>query len=106
MYVLCSRLSLISSLRYLYPGRYRHRKHSWGVWRQWLYWQVFRLSSAAMVCRLLTHKAVYIVGRIILGFGLAAYLITSQVMIQEVAHPRSRARAAQAWVSLASSLSM
>jgi len=46
--------------------------------------------------------AVFIVGRIILGFGLAAYLITSQVMIQEVAHPRSRGKAAQAWVSVRS----
>lgn len=41
---------------------------------------------------------VFLVGRVILGLGLAAYLITSQVMIQEVPHPRSRGVVAQSWV--------
>lgn len=44
--------------------------------------------------------AVFIVGRAVLGLGLAAYLLTSQVMIQEVPHPRSRSFVAQSWVSL------
>lgn len=42
---------------------------------------------------------VFIIGRIFLGFGLAAYLLTSQVMIQEIPHPRSRGFVAQSWNS-------
>ncbi|KAI9632414.1 general substrate transporter [Dioszegia hungarica] len=43
--------------------------------------------------------AVFLVGRAVLGLGLAAYLMTSQVMIQEIPHPRSRSIVAQSWNS-------
>jgi hypothetical protein len=43
--------------------------------------------------------AVFITGRVIIGFGLASFLMTSLVVVQEITHPRSRSTVAQSWVS-------
>lgn len=43
--------------------------------------------------------AVFVVGRFIIGFGLASFLMTSLVVVQEIPHPRSRQRIASSWNS-------
>lgn len=43
--------------------------------------------------------AVFVVGRFIIGFGLAAFLMTSLAVVQEITHPRSRQRVASSWNS-------
>ncbi|KAL1405941.1 hypothetical protein Q8F55_007623 [Vanrija albida] len=42
---------------------------------------------------------IFIVGRFIQGFGLASFLMTSLVIVQEIPHPRSRAQVAASWDS-------
>lgn len=42
---------------------------------------------------------IFIAGRIIIGFGLASFLMTSLVLVQEVTHPRTRETVAQSWNS-------
>lgn len=43
--------------------------------------------------------ALFIVGRVIIGFGLAAFLMTSLIVVQEITHPRHRSTQAHAWNS-------
>ena len=43
--------------------------------------------------------AIFCAGRAVNGFGLASFLMTSLVMVQEIPHPRSRNNVSQAWVS-------
>lgn len=43
--------------------------------------------------------ALFITSRLVIGFGLASYLMTSMVTIQEITHPRTRATMAASWVS-------
>ncbi|KAJ9112677.1 hypothetical protein QFC22_006179 [Naganishia vaughanmartiniae] len=43
--------------------------------------------------------AMFITGRVIIGFGLAAFLMTSMITVQEISHPRSRTFVAQSWNS-------
>ncbi|KAJ9107164.1 hypothetical protein QFC19_002824 [Naganishia cerealis] len=43
--------------------------------------------------------ALFITGRVIIGFGLAAFLMTSMITVQEISHPRSRTFVAQSWNS-------
>lgn len=47
------------------------------------------------------HKsyAVFVVGRFIIGFGLASFLMTSLTMVQEITHPRTRGIVAGSWNS-------
>jgi SP family sugar:H+ symporter-like MFS transporter len=42
---------------------------------------------------------VFVTGRVIIGFGLAAFLMTSMITVQEITHPRSRGVVAQSWNS-------
>jgi MFS family permease len=42
---------------------------------------------------------VFVTGRVVIGFGLAAFLMTSMITVQEIAHPRSRGFVAQSWNS-------
>jgi len=42
---------------------------------------------------------VFVIGRFIIGFGLASFLMTSLVVVQEIPHPRSRSIIAQSWNS-------
>lgn len=35
-----------------------------------------------------------------MGFGLASFLMTSLIVVQEIPHPRSRSFVAQSWVCL------
>lgn len=39
----------------------------------------------------------FVVGRFFIGFGLASFLMTSLVVVQEITHPRSRSIVAQSW---------
>lgn len=41
----------------------------------------------------------FIVGRLIIGLGLASFLMTSLVVVQEITHPHSRESVAQSWDS-------
>ena len=41
----------------------------------------------------------FIAGRLIIGLGLASFLMTSLVMVQEIPHPRSRSTIAHSWNS-------
>ena len=43
-------------------------------------------------------KAVFVTGRAIIGLGLASFLMTSLIVVQEIPHPRSRATVAASWV--------
>ena len=43
--------------------------------------------------------SVFIVGRIIIGFGLASFLMTSLAILQEITHPRSRSLVVASWDS-------
>lgn len=43
--------------------------------------------------------ALFIVGRLIMGLGLASFLMTSLVVVQEITHPHSRSAVAQSWDS-------
>ncbi|WVO17757.1 hypothetical protein L204_105455 [Cryptococcus depauperatus] len=43
--------------------------------------------------------ALFCTGRAIIGLGLASYLMTSIIVIQEISHPRSRAQIAASWSS-------
>jgi MFS transporter, SP family, sugar:H+ symporter len=48
---------------------------------------------------LTTLYPVFITGRVIIGLGLASFLMTSLIVVQEITHPRSRGAVAQSWVS-------
>ncbi len=48
----------------------------------------------------LTTQQVFITGRTIIGLGLASFLMTSLIVVQEIPHPRSRSFVAQSWVRL------
>lgn len=43
--------------------------------------------------------AIFCAGRTIIGFGLASFLLTSLIVVQEIPHPRSRATIAASWNS-------
>ncbi|RXK37335.1 sugar transporter [Tremella mesenterica] len=43
--------------------------------------------------------AIFICGRVIIGFGLASFLMTSLVVVQEITHPRTRSIIAHSWNS-------
>lgn len=43
--------------------------------------------------------AIFVVGRFIMGFGLASFLMTSLAMVQEITHPRTRGIVAGSWNS-------
>ncbi|ORX37419.1 general substrate transporter [Kockovaella imperatae] len=43
--------------------------------------------------------AAFICGRVVIGFGLASFLLTSLAVVQEIPHPRSRSVIAQSWDS-------
>ncbi|WVO17095.1 hypothetical protein L204_104782 [Cryptococcus depauperatus] len=43
--------------------------------------------------------ALFITSRVIVGFGLASFLMTSLIVVQEITHPRSRAQIAASWNS-------
>lgn len=43
--------------------------------------------------------ALFITGRVIIGLGLASFLMTSLIVVQEITHPRSRGAVAQSWNS-------
>ncbi|KAI0801952.1 general substrate transporter [Irpex lacteus] len=43
--------------------------------------------------------AIFCAGRAIIGFGLASFLMTSLIVVQEITHPRSRATIAASWDS-------
>ncbi|ORY30799.1 putative hexose transport-related protein [Naematelia encephala] len=43
--------------------------------------------------------ALFITGRAIIGFGLASFLMTSLIVVQEITHPRSRSVVAHSWDS-------
>ncbi|ODN77408.1 hypothetical protein L202_04588 [Cryptococcus amylolentus CBS 6039] len=43
--------------------------------------------------------ALFIAGRCIIGLGLASFLLTSLIVVQEITHPRSRATIAASWDS-------
>ncbi|KAL7411188.1 putative hexose transport-related protein [Mrakia frigida] len=43
--------------------------------------------------------ALFLTSRFIIGFGLASFLMTSLVVVQEITHPRSRAAIAASWDS-------
>lgn len=42
-------------------------------------------------------RSVFITGRVIIGFGLASFLMTSLIVVQEITHPRTRSLHAHAW---------
>lgn len=42
---------------------------------------------------------VFCTGRAIIGLGLASFLMTSLIVVQEIAHPRNRETVAASWVS-------
>ncbi|WWC68331.1 uncharacterized protein I206_102256 [Kwoniella pini CBS 10737] len=43
--------------------------------------------------------ALFCVGRVIIGFGLTSFLMTSLIVVQEISHPRSRSTVAHSWNS-------
>ncbi|WWD18249.1 hypothetical protein CI109_102699 [Kwoniella shandongensis] len=43
--------------------------------------------------------ALFVAGRCIIGFGLASFLMTSLIVVQEITHPRSRSVVAHSWNS-------
>jgi MFS family permease len=42
--------------------------------------------------------ALFVAGRVIIGFGMASFLMTSLIVVQEITHPRTRATMAASWV--------
>lgn len=43
---------------------------------------------------------VFVAGRAIIGLGLASFLMTSLIVVQEITHPRSREAIAASWVRI------
>ncbi|WRT66038.1 uncharacterized protein IL334_002990 [Kwoniella shivajii] len=43
--------------------------------------------------------ALFITGRVIIGFGLTSFLMTSLIVVQEITHPRTRETLAHSWNS-------
>lgn len=43
--------------------------------------------------------ALFVAGRVIIGFGMASFLMTSLIVVQEITHPRTRATMAASWDS-------
>jgi SP family sugar:H+ symporter-like MFS transporter len=58
----------------------------------------FLLDKLASTLELSHVPIVFVVGRFILGFGLASFLMTSLIVVQEITHPRTRAVVASSWV--------
>ena len=46
----------------------------------------------------LITPTVFCAGQAIIGFGLASFLMTSLIVVQEISHPRSRSVVAASWV--------
>jgi MFS family permease len=42
---------------------------------------------------------VFVTGRVIIGLGLASFLLTSLAVVQEITHPRNRVTMAHSWDS-------
>jgi SP family sugar:H+ symporter-like MFS transporter len=81
-----------------HPHRLGHRLYCRSIGRQRICPWVDRPS---LLCTPVHNAdiAVFITGRVIIGFGLASFLMTSLVVVQEITHPRSRSTVAQSWVS-------
>ncbi|KAK4688562.1 hypothetical protein P7C73_g1534, partial [Tremellales sp. Uapishka_1] len=58
-----------------------------------------RTTSFARPAAMADGRSVFVTGRAIIGFGLSSFLMTSLIVVQEIAHPRSRSVVTQSWDS-------